>query len=525
MIPLSLAEVAAATGGRLSPDADPHVEVKGSVEFDSRRVGRGGLFVALVGERVDGHDYAQAAVAAGAVAMLAARSVGVPAVIVADVPAALGRLAGAVLSRLPLVTVVGITGSAGKTTTKDLLARLLRELGPTVAPPESFNNEIGHPYTVLQADGDTRFLILEVSARSIGNVAALCAIAPPRIGAVLNVGSAHIGVFGSRAAIATAKGELVEALPTGGVAVLNADDPLVAAMRSRTAARVVTVGRGGLDAGHDVGSPSAEQPDLRAEEVSVGASGRPAYTLVTRDGQRAEVALRLRGEHQVTNSLAAAAVAWTLGLPLPRIAAVLSASDPASRWRMEVTDRADGVTVINDAYNANPESMRAALRTLVTMARGHRAGAAQACGPAGLDPVPRRNGRAWAVLGPMAELGEDRVEQHLAIGRFAGEVGADRILVVGSDAAPILAGFEQVRPGGARLVADVAAAQVALRDAVLPGDVVLVKASRVSGLERVAAGLLTAGPPRDASATDSAAESAGAAATSDTEPGSSGTVR
>ena len=263
MIPLTLAEVAGAVGGELHDVPDPGARVTGDVELDSRRIRPGGLFVALAGERVDGHEHAAGAVGAGAVGVLAARPVGVPAVVVPDVPAALADLARAVLGRLPDVTVVGVTGSSGKTSTKDLLAQLLAELGPTVAPPGSFNNELGHPYTVLRSTVDTRYLVLEKSARGIGHVAWLTRIARPRIGVVLNVGTAHLGEFGSRENIALAKGELVEALPADGVAVLNADDPLVAAMAARTAARVVLVGE-------------SAQAGVRAADVTLDERGRAA---------------------------------------------------------------------------------------------------------------------------------------------------------------------------------------------------------------------------------------------------------
>ena len=243
MIPLTLAEIAALTGGSLAPADAAARTVTGPVIIDSRRVTDGALFAALPGERADGHDYAPAAVAAGAAGVLASRPVpGAPAVVVPDVTVALGALAKGVLGRLPAATVTGITGSSGKTSTKDLAAQVVEHLGPTIAPEGSFNNEIGLPLTVLRAGSSTRFLVLEMSARGIGHIAALCDIAPPRIGAVLNVGRAHAGEFGSLDAVAKAKGELPEALPADGVAVLNADDPRVVAMAARTAARVVTFG-------------------------------------------------------------------------------------------------------------------------------------------------------------------------------------------------------------------------------------------------------------------------------------------
>ncbi|MEN3361282.1 MAG: UDP-N-acetylmuramoyl-tripeptide--D-alanyl-D-alanine ligase [Mycobacteriales bacterium] len=464
MIPLSLAEVADAVGGGLADVPDPTVRVTADVELDSRRIVPGGLFVALRGERVDGHEHAAGAVAAGAAGVLAARPVGVPAVVVPDVQAALGELASAVLARLPGLVVAGVTGSSGKTSTKDLLAQLLSRLGPTVAPPGSFNNELGHPYTVLRSTVDTRYLVLEYSARGIGHIAALARIAAPRVAAVLNVGSAHLGEFGSRAAIATAKGELIEALPAaagGGIAVLNADDPVVAAMAGRTAARVVTFGE---SAGASV----------RADEVRLDDTGRPGFRLVTPAGA-ATVQLGLYGAHHVLNALAAAAIALELGLPLADVAAGLAAAKPLSRWRMEVTERTDGVLVVNDAYNANPESMRAALTALRTMARARR---------------------SWAVLGQMAELGDGAAGEHDALGRFATGAGVDRLVVVGPEAAPThaAAAADGSWRGESVHVPDVAAAVRLLQEQVRPGDVVLVKASRAVGLERVAAALL-AGPP------------------------------
>src|SRR5215468_3665728 len=243
MIPLTLAEIAAITGGSVTPggEAGPGAVVTGPVVIDSRRVTPGALFAALPGEHADGHDFAAAAAAAGAAAVLASRPVsGVPAVVVPDVTAALAALARAVLGRLPGVIVAGITGSSGKTSTKDLAAQLAERLGPTIAPEGSYNNELGLPLTVLRADASTRYLILEMSARGAGHIAALCDIAPPRIGAVLNIGRAHAGEFGSIDAVAKAKGELPEALPADGVAIQNDDDPRVLAMAARTPARVVT---------------------------------------------------------------------------------------------------------------------------------------------------------------------------------------------------------------------------------------------------------------------------------------------
>jgi UDP-N-acetylmuramoyl-tripeptide--D-alanyl-D-alanine ligase len=482
MIEMRLADVAAVTGGRLHRATGE--ERVTAVEFDTRAIAPGGLFVALPGEQVDGHDFATQATTAGAVAVLAGREVDAPAVVVPPVPretgtylaatdqdgcgaavlAALARLAGHAVRGLPATTVVGVTGSSGKTSTKDLLAVVLAPLGPTVAPPGSFNNELGLPWTALRAVAATRHLVLEFSARGPGHIARLAAAVPPQIAVVLNVGSAHLGEFGSPAAIAAAKGELVEALPADGVAVLNADDPAVAAMAGRTSARIVTFGL----------APDAA---VRAEDVELDA-GRPRFTLLA-PGGCASVALQLVGEHHVGNALAAAAVALELGATVDGVAAALGAAVPASRWRMEVVDRADGVTVVNDAYNANPESMRAALQALVALGGERR--------------------RTWAVLGRIAELGEGTAAAHADVAAVAHSLGVDELVAVGTTDYP-----------GARRTDSVGEALALLRAELAPGDVVLVKASRAAGLERVAAGLLdvrddvrSAGAPRGAGAAGS----------------------
>ncbi|MFC3500438.1 UDP-N-acetylmuramoyl-tripeptide--D-alanyl-D-alanine ligase [Micromonospora krabiensis] len=445
MIPLTLAEVATAVDGRLV-GADPDARVTGTVEFDSRAVTAGGLFVAFPGEKVDGHDYAAGAVEAGAVAVLGTREVpGVPMVLVDDARAAMGRLARAVIDRLPDLTVIGLTGSSGKTTTKDLIAQLTARLGATVAPPGSFNNELGHPYTALKADRETRYLVMEKGARGIGHIRYLCELVPPRISVVLNVGTSHIGEFGSRENIAVAKGELVEALPADGLAVLNADDPLVSAMASRTGARVVRYGE-------------APDADVRAEDVDLDDRGRPSYRLVTPEGT-APVRLGLTGRHQVSNTLAATAVARELGMPLAEIAVALGELGLVSTRRMDVFERSDGVTVIDDSYNANPGSMAVALKALASLGRGRR---------------------TVAVLGYMAELGPFERDGHAEVGQLAAELGVDRLLVVGEPAAPIHDGATAVGDWGGEsvLLTDQAAAVEVLRSELRPGDVVLVKGSR-----------------------------------------------
>jgi UDP-N-acetylmuramoyl-tripeptide--D-alanyl-D-alanine ligase len=471
LIPLPLEEIARITGARLDGGADPSAVVSGPVVVDSRRAAPGGLFAAVEGERADGHDFAGAAIAAGAVAVLGTRPGGAPALIVSDVPTALARLAQEVIARLPDVTIAGITGSSGKTSTKDLTAQLVERLGPTVAPEGSYNNEFGFPLTVLRADESTRYMVLELAARGAGHIASLCEIAPPRIGAVLNVGHAHTGEFGGIEHVARAKGELPAALPAaaaGGVAILNAGDPRVIAMAARSEARLVTFGL----APANPATPA--NPGFTAADVRLDDLGRPSFTLVTPAGT-APVRLALHGAHHVPNALAAAAIAAEMGLALTEIAEALSAATARSKWRMEVHQAPGGVTVVNDAYNANPESVRAALDTLRHMARGRR---------------------SFAVLGQMAELGEESRASHEEVGALAAGTGVAGLIVVGKEAAPILDGALATSGwhGEAISVPDGPGAAAALHGRLADGDVVLVKASRAAGLESVAADLLV--PPQ-----------------------------
>ncbi|CAM5447777.1 UDP-N-acetylmuramoyl-tripeptide--D-alanyl-D-alanine ligase [Streptomyces pseudogriseolus] len=468
MIALSLAEIAEVVGGQTHDIPDPSVLVTGEVVRDSREAGPGSLFVAFVGERVDGHDFAAQVVEAGAAAVLASRPVGVPAIVVEDVQAALGALARHVVARLG-ATLVALTGSAGKTSTKDLIAQVLRHKAPTVFTPGSLNNEIGLPLTALTATEETKFLVLEMGARGIGHIRYLTGLTPPRIGLVLNVGSAHIGEFGGREQIAQAKGELVESLPPaeeGGVAILNADDPYVRAMSSRTKAKVLLFGESG-------------EADVSAENVRLTDSGQPSFRLHTPSGA-SDVTMRLYGEHHVSNALAAAAVAHELGMSADEIARALSEAGSLSRWRMEVTERPDGVTVVNDAYNANPESMKAALRALAAMGEASRA----------------KGGRTWAVLGKMAELGDEALAEHDAVGRLAVRLNVSKLVAVGGrEAAWLQLGAYNEGSWGEESVhvSDAQAAVDLLRSELRPGDVVLVKASRSVGLESVAQALLETG--------------------------------
>ena len=489
MIDLSIAQIADIVGGRLAditPDQAAETRVTGTVEFDSRAVTPGGLFLALPGARSDGHDFAAAAVCAGAVAVLAARPVGVPAIVVAPEPAvdsaasvlehdtdgsgaavlaALARLAAAVSAELVDggLTIVGITGSSGKTSTKDLLAAVLAPLGEVVAPPGSFNNELGHPWTVLRATESTDYLVLEMSARHPGNIAALASIAPPSIAVVLNVGTAHLGEFGSREAIAATKAELPQAVPSSGVVILNVDDTAVAAMADQTAARVVRVGR---TAGADVW----------AGPVTLDALARPRFTMHAAESQ-IDIALAVHGDHQVSNSLCAAAVALECGASMEQVADALAAAGPVSRHRMQVATRGDGVTVINDAYNANPDSMQAGLKALVWMAR---------------EGGEKR--RSWAILGEMAELGDDAISEHDRIGRLAVRLDVSRLIVVGTGRSMSAMHHGAVMEGSwgseSTMVANADAALALLRAELEAGDVVLVKASNAAGLGALADALV-----------------------------------
>jgi UDP-N-acetylmuramoyl-tripeptide--D-alanyl-D-alanine ligase len=449
MIPMTLAEIAQVLGAGLHDVPDPHAPVTESSAVDSREVRPGGLFAATAGARVDGHDYAARAVAAGAVAVLAARPVGVPAIVVEDVQSALGVLARHVLGRLG-PTVIALTGSVGKTTTKDLLAQVLEPHAPTISTDRSFNNELGLPLTVLRADAGTRYLVLEMGAGRKGDLTYLTGIAPPRLALVLNVGAAHVSRMGGGLAdVAAAKGELVEALPPDGYALLNADDPYVVGMVSRTRARIVLYGQ----------SPGAA---VRAEKVTLDEAGRAAFDLVTPAG-RARVELGLVGAHQVANALGAAAAAVTLGLPADGIAAALSAATRRSPGRFEITERPDGVTVIDDAYNANPESMRAGLHAFKALA-GRR--------------------RTVAILGGMGQQADASPARHAQVGRLVAELGIDVLITVGDGDVPAMAHEARLSGPGVAVhpSEDVTGAIALAKELIEPGDVVFVKASSEYGL-------------------------------------------
>ncbi len=457
---LTAGALATLAGARLA--GDPEAVVGPDVVSDSRGVTPGALFVALPGERVDGNDFAAAAVTAGAGAVLVSRELALdaPQLVVDDTLAALATLATALVAEaIPagLVTI-GITGSSGKTSTKDLLAQILADAGPTVAPVGSFNNEIGVPLTASRIDAGTRFLVSEMGARGRGHITFLCGIAQPRVGVVVNVGHAHLGEFGSVEAIAQAKGELVEALPADGWAVLNADDRLVSAMATRTSARVATFAVGTAPANGDL--------RVWAENVVYDALQRASFVLCAAgfvDGT-ATVRLQVSGAHQVGNALAAAAVALSQGLSVEDVAAALGRATLQSHWRMELHERADGVLVVNDAYNANPDSMAAALHTLASLRH--------------------RDGRLLAVLGDMLELGPEAASAHREVGTLAAALGVERLIAIGDHAGDLVEGAGPAVE--ASIAADRAAATAAAAQWLRPADVVLVKASRGLALESVA---------------------------------------
>ncbi|MET1022543.1 MAG: UDP-N-acetylmuramoyl-tripeptide--D-alanyl-D-alanine ligase [Arthrobacter sp.] len=475
MIAFTAAEIADITNGRLA--AEPGI-TPGSVVTDSREASSGSLYVAKPGEAADGHDFVAAAFQRGAVLALVERDVAdeagrhYPAVVVRDSVLAMGALAAEAVRRIrasreaagePL-TVIGITGSAGKTTTKDLLAGILAAEGPTVAPQGSYNGEVGVPLTIFKAGADTRYLVIEMGATGIGHISYLAEMVRPDVGVVLCVGTAHAGEFGGVENIARAKGELVEALATTGTAVLNLDDARVSAMAGRTRATVL----GYTAQPAPDGQPGAAGGGLvRAEGVELDAAGTPDFELFL-PGESAghHVSSKLIGAHHVANLLAAAAAAHAVGVPAARIAASLSTQTAASRWRMERTERADGVTIINDAYNANPESMRAALRTLADLGRGRR---------------------TWAVLGAMLELGPDSIREHMAVGTQVVRLNISRLVVVGREARSLyVSAVNEGSWGDECVFAETPEEAYELLQAELkPGDLVLFKSSNGIGLRHL----------------------------------------
>jgi UDP-N-acetylmuramoyl-tripeptide--D-alanyl-D-alanine ligase len=457
---MTLEEIATVLSGRLVVRGDGAATdvIDGYVETDSREIVDGGIFVAKPGETTDGHNFVGTALSRGARLAIVEHEVDeeISQVVVPDAVVALGALAAHVVASVRargVLRVVGITGSNGKTTTKNLLAAILSTRGETIAPKNSFNNAVGAPTTMLRVTEHTEYLVSEMGASSRGQIARLVAMATPDIGVVLKVGLAHAGGFGGLDHTFTEKSAMVTTLPASAVAVLNKDDERVAAMADLTEARVVWFG---LD----------ENAHVRATDVEADRSGT-RFTVSVPSGESRTVRFKVLGEHHVSNALAAVAVATELGVPLDDIVAGLESVTRAERWRMEVLGGRDDVTIINDAYNASPDSMAAALKTLAL--------------------VTPADGRRVAVLGTMAELGEFAGDEHDRIGLLAVRLRVDRLVVVGSDARRlhISAINEGSWDGESVFVETADEAYAYLVDELRAGDTVLVKSSNSAGLRHL----------------------------------------
>jgi len=462
---LTISEIVNVTSGTLVNDvSDMRV---GGFFVDSRECIPHGVFVAIKGERVDGHNFLADVQAQGAsIAIIESSFRGsipndFPHVIVENSIVALGQIAHWVRVTKLKATVIAVTGSSGKTTTKDLIAGILAECGSTEWARGSFNTDVGLPLTILEANDSTEFLVLEMGMRGPGHIDALTQIAVPDIGVITNIGSAHVGLLGTRENIAAAKGELIRGLSKHARAVLNADDQFTDAISQETSAQVVTFGE-------------SDTSDFRATDIQLDAHALATYSLHFAHEVH-HIALKIPGEHQVSNSLAAIAVAVSAGIAPAKAVSILNQIAKISKWRMEVTETESGITVINDSYNANPESMRVALKTLANMAIGRR---------------------SIAVLGDMKELGSYSMEEHDSLGRLAVRLDISQLICVGPEMKVTHLGASQEGSWGdeSHWVPDVDSAMTLLSNLIQPGDVVLVKASRSVGLERVAQ-MLTSGDP------------------------------
>ncbi len=455
MIQLTLRDIADALGGRL---IGQDLLVTGSVETDSRLVGAGSLFVCKPGEFDDGHNFAQAAVDAGAVALVVEREleVSAPQILVGNSVLALGRLAADVLRRVRSVSglkVIGVTGSNGKTSTKNMLREILQRDGETVAPIESYNNEVGAPISILKITGSTKYLVVELGADGLGSIEYLAKIATPDIGVLLKVGMAHAGEFGGIETTLRIKSELARELGPDATYVYNSDDARVVSTLELTSAHRVSFGTG-------------DAAQIRIEDAALTLAGTEA-TIRYPDGAELSIRLQILGEHQLMNAAAALSVAESLGLGRETSIDALEQMQLAERGRMQLTERKDGVFVINDAYNASPDSMKAALQTLAQIGRqGHR---------------------TFAVLGEMAELGEYAPLEHDSIGRLAVRLNIDQVVVIGIRAKLIHMGASQEGSwdGESKFFESIDEAFEALRGMLVPGDVVLVKSSKSANLRRL----------------------------------------
>ena len=449
MIALTLAQIATIVGGKTYGDSSQ--VITSAPVFDSRDAVKGSLFLALVGENSDGHDFTENAQSHGASGFMTTREVKGNGVIVTDVLLAVRALAAYVRNELPDLKVIAITGSSGKTTTKDLLASILSSRAQCVSTKASFNNELGAPITLLECTPETKYCILEMGARHLGDIAALCEMAKPDVGVVLRVGTAHLGEFGSVEKIAQTKGELIQSLAPDAIAVLGTYDTHTKSMKSHHTGKIIYFG----EDSHD---------DVRAADVEMR-EARAHFDLVTPEGRDA-VGMRLIGAHQVSNALAAAAVCTALEIPIEVIASGLSTADSASKWRMQI-DEVDDLLIINDSYNANPESMKAALDSLVLFAQ-------------------ERGGASWAFLGQMHELGPQSNALHASVAAHAHELGIDHLVSVGTRA--FANGIPAMSPTTLHYCEDIEQA-LSLVSHCAPGDVVLVKASRSEHFEMLSRGL------------------------------------
>lgn len=449
MIPLSAFEISEIVKGKLHGDSNAIVNM--AAVFDSREAKSGSLFLALVGDNQDGHDFVETAMENGAVLTFSTRTVKGNHIVVSNVIEAISLLAKFVRSQLHDMKVIGITGSQGKTSTKDLLRSICSTSGKTVAPKASYNNELGVPLTLLQCDEKTQYCIIEMGARHKGDIAKLCSVVSPDIGVVLRVGNAHIGEFGSQEAIAQTKSELIQSLSSDGVAILGSYDKFTIAMKSLHQGKTLSFGENQSD-------------DIRAADIEIR-EGRAHFDLVTPRGRDA-VGLRLIGTHHVSNALAAAAVATSLGIPIEVIAGALSTAEIASKWRMELHEF-EGLMLINDSYNANPESMAAALRTLLLFAQ-------------------ERGGESWAFIGKMHELGESSPSHHLDIGTLAQEIGIDHCVAIATpEYAPVSGGDASMTFHNLGTIEEA----IEFSSHINKGDVVLIKASRAEHFELLSDGI------------------------------------
>ena len=445
MIPLTISQISEVISGKTVGDGSKLIT--GAAFFDSREVIPNGIFLALKGEYIDGHEFAINALEGGAGVVICTQEIAATCIVVPDVVEAVTKLAAYVRQMITGMKVIAITGSHGKTTTKDLSRHLLSMMGATVAPKSSFNNDLGVPITILECTNDTKFCILEMGARNLGDISKLERTFLPDLGVVLGVGSAHIGVFGSQEIIATAKSEMVRNLESSKIAILGSYDDLTINMKNLTKAKIVTFGENSIN-------------DVRATDVEIR-EGFAHFDLVTSFG-RESVALRQAGRHQVANALAAAAIATALNMPIDKISAGLSTAETSSKWRMELHEVA-GRLIINDSYNANPESMFAALDSLRLFAQ-------------------ERGGRAWAFLGKMHELGNYSLAGHQAVSRKAIDLEIDHLVAIGTKEYLVeseLGSTEILLVENIESAREIAAGSEA-------GDVILVKGSRAEGLEKLA---------------------------------------